>query len=166
MNNNKYVILRANQALTNNSTKQLAHNLVKGSVSNGYFEQAWESRNKSGNYSIWNLSSKTTPFAGFAFVDKRGARWRINLIGARKGQGVGKRLLSAIKNNAKAQKAHFIRLNSVSNAVGFYKKQNFKTTRKTTNSTYMSYNVLKNRLRTFLPRSVKKPVKLSFMYPR
>jgi GNAT superfamily N-acetyltransferase len=123
----------SNAFRSNPRTKFAAKRLVTYyepvSVSPGYFDQLWKSRHKNGNYTVW----KNGTFSGFAFVNKRKKprEWKIDLIGAEKGQGIGTRLMNQIKRNALNAGVRFLNLNSVSTAIGFYKKQGFTKNFKT-----------------------------------
>jgi GNAT superfamily N-acetyltransferase len=124
-------------AFKNPRTKLAAKKLVSyyepAPVSPSYFDHLWKYRNRNGNYTAW----KNGDFSGFAFVKKTPREWKIDLIGAEKGQGIGTLLLNQIKRNALNARVQFLNLNSVSIAVGFYKKQGF-TKRK---GTRMHYSV-------------------------
>jgi ribosomal protein S18 acetylase RimI-like enzyme len=116
-----YAILGPGNAL-NNSYRRPARKLVKETVRKSYFKHMWNTRNKSQNYSIVNENGQ---FAGFAIVKKNGDRLTIPLIGAKQGKGIGSRLLQKIINNAENRGVNRINLNSVPNAVKFYKKFGF-----------------------------------------
>jgi len=120
-------IRKGSNAFRKDITRRAAKRLVSyetEAVNPKYFDQLWKNRNRNGNYSIWN---KNGLFSGFAFVDKRKKprHWKIDLIGAKQGQGIGKHLLNEIKQNAKKAGVQFLNLNSVNTAVGFYVKQGF-----------------------------------------
>ena len=116
-----YAILGPGNAL-NNSYRRPARKLVKETVRKSYFKHMWNTRNKSQNYSIVNENGQ---FAGFAIIKKNGDRLTIPLIGAKQGKGIGSRLMQKIINNAENRGVNRINLNSVPNAVKFYKKFGF-----------------------------------------
>ena len=124
-----YAVLGPGKAL-NNHVKQDARNIISSTVTNGYFMDEWKHRNKKRNYSIWNENGK---FSGFAILEKpKGTRGiiHINLIGAVKGRGIGGHLLKHILVNTYEKKLgrgiRHVNLNSVTNAIPFYKKFGFR----------------------------------------
>ena len=136
------VILSGVNAIANNSTKNNARKMIQNTVSNRYFNYQWDTRNRRGSYSMWNNGN----FVGFALVNKftKPGSWKVKLIGTIPGKGYGRQLMDSIKEDAKHdKKARFLRLNSVRPAIGFYQKQNFKTSRATSSSHYMSHRVQK-----------------------
>ena len=140
--NMNYAILGPGKALSDN-LKQKAKNIISETVTNVYFYDEWRLRNKKRNYSIWNENGK---FSGFAIIEKpKGTRGiiQINLIGAVKGRGIGSQLLKQILVNAYDKKLgrgiRRVNLNSVTNAIPFYKKFGFKEKgTKNNNHYYMS----------------------------
>jgi GNAT superfamily N-acetyltransferase len=145
-------VLSGKNAFSDNSTRNMAKQMIKTTVTNGYFNHLWNTRNRRGDYSMWNSNGE---FVGFAFVNKhtKPGSWKINLIGTTSGKGYGRLLMNTIKEDAKHnRKARFLRLNSVKPAIGFYQKQNFKTSlsRATSSSHYMSHRVQKKTTKSLL----------------
>jgi len=118
-----YAIIGPGNGATNNSVKNMALNIVKNTVLKSYFNDEWNNRNRNRNYAIWNENGR---FSGFALLKKKGNYLEISLIGARKGQGIGSKLISRIIENAKNNGIKKIKLNSVPNALPFYQKFGFK----------------------------------------
>jgi N-acetylglutamate synthase-like GNAT family acetyltransferase len=116
-----YAILGPGGAL-NNSLRRPARKLVKETVLKSYFKSTWNGRNRSQNYAVMNENGQ---FAGFAIVKRNGDRLTIPLIGARQGKGIGSQLMQRIINNAENRGINRINLNSVPNALKFYKKFGF-----------------------------------------
>jgi N-acetylglutamate synthase-like GNAT family acetyltransferase len=116
-----YAILGPGGAL-NNSLRRPARKLVKETVLKSYFKSTWNGRNRSQNYAVMNENGQ---FAGFAIVKRNGDRLTIPLIGARQGKGIGSQLMQRIINNAENRGINRINLNSVPNALKFYRKFGF-----------------------------------------
>jgi len=116
-----YAILGPGGAL-NNSLRRPARKLVKETVLKSYFRKTWNNRNRSQNYAVMNENGQ---FAGFAIVKRNGDRLTIPLIGARQGKGIGSQLMQRIINNAENRGINRINLNSVPNALKFYRKFGF-----------------------------------------
>jgi N-acetylglutamate synthase-like GNAT family acetyltransferase len=116
-----YAILGPGGAL-NNSLRRQARKLVKETVLKSYFRKTWNNRNRSQNYAIMNENGQ---FSGFAIVKKNGDRLTIPLIGAKQGKGIGSQLMQRIINNAENRGINRINLNSVPNALKFYRKFGF-----------------------------------------
>jgi N-acetylglutamate synthase-like GNAT family acetyltransferase len=57
-------------------------------------------------------------------------------------KGVGRLLMNRIKNDAKKAGYKTLRVNSIPNAVGFYKKMGFNVTNVNTNNTFAMKKVL------------------------
>jgi len=107
----------------NNSIRNNARKLISKTVLNSYFNNAWNTRNRNYNYSVWNENGK---IAGFALLYRKGTRLYVSLIGASPGKGIGSRLMQRIIDNAENRGIRKIKLNSVPNALAFYKKFGFK----------------------------------------
>ena len=116
-----YAILGPGGAL-NNSLRRPARKLVKETVLKSYFRKTWNNRNRSQNYAVMNENGQ---FAGFAIVKRNGDRLTIPLIGAKQGKGIGSQLMQRIINNAENRGINRINLNSVPNALKFYRKFGF-----------------------------------------
>ena len=143
-------IRKGPNAFKKNITRRAAKRLVTYGtvvpVRPQYFDQLWQNRNRNGNYSIWENGK----FAGFAFVNKRTKprEWKIDLIGAKQGQGIGRRLLNEIKSNAVKARVQFLNLNSVNTAVGFYVKQGFTKNFKRDGCTRMHCSTQRSKTHT------------------
>ena len=156
-------IRKGPNAFDTERTRRAARRLVsygeKVAVRPQYFDELWKHRNKNGNYSIWENGR----FAGFAFVDKRKKprHWKIDLIGAQQGQGIGRRLLNEIKRNAVKAGVQFLNLNSVNTAVGFYVKQGFTKNFKRDGCTRMYCSTQRNKTLSMNLRPRKAPTSFS-----
>lgn len=152
-------IRKGPRAFRSDMTRREAKELVSVSVNPEYFDQLWQNRNRSGNYSIW----ENRRFAGFALVDKhkKPRHWKIELIGAKQGQGIGRRLLNEIKRNAVKARVQFLNLNSVNTAVGFYVKQGFTKNFKKEGCTRMYCSTQRNRTLSMNLRPRKAPTSFS-----
>lgn len=152
-------IRKGPRAFRSDNTRRAARELVSVSVNTDYFDKLWENRNRSGNYSIW----ENRKFAGFAFVDKqkKPRHWKIDLIGAEQGKGIGRRLLNEIKRNAVKAGVQFLNLNSVNTAVGFYVKQGFTKNFKREGCTRMHCSTQRNKTLTMNLRPRKAPTSFS-----
>lgn len=132
MNNNNYVVIGPGNAITNNSTRNKARNLLRNSVNPEFFNNAWNTRNKAMNYSMWNHNGE---FVGFALlkikrnkINKKLGLY-IDLISAKRGKGSV--LLKHIINNWKNDEdIKFLNLSSVPQAVEFYRRHGFKITKR------------------------------------
>ena len=143
-NNSNYAIIGPGNAITNNSTRNKARNLLRNSVNPGFFNNAWDNRNKAMNYSMWDHKGD---FVGFAFLKfKRDKKTKklglyIELISAKRGKGsiLLKHIIDDYKNDKEIK---FINLSSVPEAISFYKRHGFKITRRSNNLTKMKYKYL------------------------
>jgi GNAT superfamily N-acetyltransferase len=152
-------IRKGSDAFKKDSTRRMAKRLVSygGGVRPQYFDHLWKNRDKNGNYTIWNW--KNGRFSGFAFVDKhkKPRHWKIELIGANQGHGIGRTLLNEIKRNAVQAGVQFLNLNSVNTAVGFYVKQGFTKNFKREGCTRMHCSTQRNRTLSMNLRPRKAP---------
>jgi hypothetical protein len=111
-----------------NTMKNNAFQIIGGKVLASYFNDLWVSRNKNSNYMVINDKGG---LAGYAILNRLNPYFtKVELIGSRK-QGVGTKIMQAVKNNAKAAGSFAIELNAIDGAEGFYKKLGFKTIGKT-----------------------------------
>jgi hypothetical protein len=142
-------IRKGSNAFKKNSTRRAAKRLIMKTVSPRYFDELWNYRNKNGNYSLW----KDGTFSGFAFVNKRKnpRHWKIDLIGANKGQG--RRILNEIKQDAVKAGVQFLNLNSVDTSTGFYVKHGFTKNFIRNRCTRMHCSIQRNKTLTMKLRS-------------
>ena len=123
-------------ATMNNSSRNVVKKFVNGAVNSNYFNDLWNTRNKSSNYIAMSMDpNKNGAIVGFAIVSRKDPHFhKIELIGAQKGGRVGTRLVNQIKKNSLQAGALAVELNSVSTARGFYEKLGFIRLRNKFNS--------------------------------
>jgi len=135
-------------ATMGNNVRNIAKGLISGAVNSNYFNDLWKNRNKASNYSVMSMApGKGGAIVGFAIVSRKNPYFhKIELIGAKPGGGIGKRLMEQIKENSKKAGAIAIELNSIGGAEGFYEKLGFKTIGKTMTSrgTVNTYQMFSN----------------------
>ena len=114
-------------ATMNNSARNVVKQFINGTVNKNYFNDLWNTRNKSSNYVAMSMDpAKNGAIVGFAIVSRKDPHFhKIELIGAQKGGRVGTRLVNQIKRNSLQAGALAVELNSVSTARGFYEKLGF-----------------------------------------
>lgn len=119
---NNVAILGPGNAIYNNSLKMSAKQLVDGTVLGTYFQNIWNERNKSLNYSLINQDGE---LVGFALLKRNGKTLEVSLIGTKPKRGFGKLLMEQILSNAKNSGINRVVLDSVSDAFLFYHKLGF-----------------------------------------
>lgn len=96
-------------------------NTSRGGVASNYYNTSVV-RNPI-QYAILNSKANIHGIALLRNLNNGETRY-VNLIGTK--QGLGAKLMSRIKRNAKFNGKHYIKLSSVPRAVGFYRKQGFR----------------------------------------
>jgi hypothetical protein len=127
-----------------NIINSILSNTSRGGVQAAYFNNAF--RNNPLQYAILNSNAVLYGIALGRNMNNGNTRY-INVIGTR--QGLGGKLMKEIKNNAKKNGKHYIKLSSVPRAAGFYRKQGFK------NNKTASVQGLEPMIFTFKPLVVK-----------
>lgn len=121
---NNFAILGPNKLL-NKSFRRYARGLVRETVNKNWFKNAYKISNR--HYIVIDTEGE---LVGFALVNKNQKNlkgdMRIRLIGANKGRGIGRFLMTRIINNARKRGLKTITLESVPEARGFYNKIGFR----------------------------------------
>jgi len=122
---NNVAVLGPNKLL-NKSLRHNARGLVRGTIDRNWFREAYKFSNR--HYMVMNTNGK---LVGFALVNKNHRNqkgdMRIRLIGANKGQGIGRILMERIIKNARNRGLATVTLESIPEARGFYNKMGFRS---------------------------------------
>ena len=120
----------------NNPNKRAnALNLLTGkNLGKGYASTMFDLVGK-GSYKNYVVHSNNK-IHGFAVIRGNGNNLHVMTIATTQKKGVGRLLMNRIKNDAKKAGYKTLRVNSIPNAVGFYKKMGFNVTNVNTNNTF------------------------------
>ena len=119
---------------------KMLSNTSRGGVQTGYFNTAFNTNPI--QYAILNGRGKLYGLSLGRNLNNGETRY-INILTTK--QGLGAKLMSKIKNNARRNGKHYIKLSSVPGAAGFYRRQGFK------NNTTVSVNGLVPMIYSFTP---------------
>jgi len=144
---NNVAVLGPNKLL-NKSLRHDARRLVRETIDRNWFRDAYKFSNS--HYAVMNTNGK---LVGFALVNKNHRNqkgdMRIRLIGANKGQGIGRILIERIIKNARNRGLATVTLESIPEARGFYNKMGFRSIGIGNN---MRFNIRKSPSRPSLKR--------------
>ena len=122
---NNVAVLGPNKLL-NKSLRHNARGLVRGTIDRNWFREAYKFSNR--HYVVMNTNGK---LVGFALINKNQRNQkgdvRIRLIGANKGQGIGRILMERIIKNARNRGLATVTLETIPEARGFYNKMGFRS---------------------------------------
>lgn len=122
---NNVAVLGPNKLL-NKSLRHNARRLVRETIDRNWFREAYKFSNR--HYVVMNTNGK---LVGFALVNKNHRNqkgdMRIRLIGANKGQGIGRILMERIIKNARNRGLATVTLETIPEARGFYNKMGFRS---------------------------------------
>ena len=122
---NNVAVLGPNKLL-NKSLRHNARGLVRETIGRNWFREAYKFSNR--HYVVMNTNGK---LVGFALLNKNHRNqkgdMRIRLIGANKGQGIGRILMERIIKNARNRGLATVTLETIPEARGFYNKMGFRS---------------------------------------
>ena len=122
---NNVAVLGPNKLL-NKSLRHNARRLVRETIDRNWFREAYKFSNR--HYVVMNTNGK---LVGFALINKNQRNQkgdvRIRLIGANKGQGIGRILMERIIKNARNRGLATVTLETIPEARGFYNKMGFRS---------------------------------------
>ena len=109
------------------SSKNNIYKLVQNTINSSWFKNAFNYSNR--HYAMYNMNGT---LVGFAFINRNHKNQRgdlrVRLIGTKKGQGYGRKLMEQIINNARNRGLKTVTLEAVPEARGFYNKIGFRPT--------------------------------------